>query len=206
MQQLTKACPHCAETIQNAAIVCKHCGRDLFRPFPSERRYSRRRQASDDSISWVFAVCIGLVALGLGVYKMMHTEQILAAVEAHMPIPRPPLVLYLPDQDALTIQAGSYGQFDFTINDERPCLLTGRVVGLAGGRKDAEVFLLDDDGLTNWLNRTQGNYVFRSGRTSATTLKVALPGPGSYHMLLSNRFSVVSDKVMQMRNLRVTCE
>lgn len=27
-----KVCPHCAERVKAAALVCKHCGRDLPRP------------------------------------------------------------------------------------------------------------------------------------------------------------------------------
>ncbi len=31
-----KKCPHCAEQVQNAATVCKHCGRDIPPPGPAE--------------------------------------------------------------------------------------------------------------------------------------------------------------------------
>ncbi len=52
-----RACPFCAEQIQDAAIVCRFCGRDVPRPSASEQpaaperpRFSTQRYAIDERL------------------------------------------------------------------------------------------------------------------------------------------------------------
>lgn len=51
-----KKCPFCAEEIQDEAILCKHCGRDLTAPEPPRKKRSAGRTA---------AIGAGFLVLGL---------------------------------------------------------------------------------------------------------------------------------------------
>jgi uncharacterized membrane protein YvbJ len=55
-----KTCPYCAESIQDAAVVCKHCGRDLTGKAPAVVKV---RQADWISTTAKWGVTIFLILI-----------------------------------------------------------------------------------------------------------------------------------------------
>jgi hypothetical protein len=57
-----KTCPFCAEEIQAAAIVCKHCGKDLKAGASTVLAAAPKKKTS--FVTWAVVVFIGLVLIG----------------------------------------------------------------------------------------------------------------------------------------------
>ena len=81
--------------------------------------------------------------------------------------------------------------------------MTGRVEGVSGGARDFEGFVLDDDNYRNWSTNHQARGL-ESGRVVVWTPAVALQGPGTFHLVLSNRFSGFTGKVVTVQ-AKATC-
>ena len=81
-----KKCPYCSEEIQDAAIVCKHCGRDLIPK--KEKPIIIKRKTSP--VTWGCLIIIILITIiGIATYSRLKSPPSETAKEITAPVPKP---------------------------------------------------------------------------------------------------------------------
>jgi len=199
-----RSCPFCAEKIQEAAVACRHCGRDVM-------PYARASLSHKPNDSWVRGALLTLLLLvvagGAVFYLMNGPQSSLASAEPHPPVQPPRAVQHDLPAGAVEVLAGSYISWSWPVDAvRRVCRVQVRVTGVSGGNRDFQVLLLDDDGMVNLANGTAIEAHLRTPQVSATTVDEAMRGNGGkYHLVVSNAFSLVSAKVVQLSEGSVVC-
>lgn len=79
--------------------------------------------------------------------------------------------------------------------DWRVGVVNGRFRAEGGSGNDITVYILDEDGFENWKNGHQAPTYYNSGKVTVGTVRTRLR-PGRYYLILDNRDSLVSNKVV----------
>ena len=211
-----RACPFCAEEIQDAAVVCKHCQRDLpVTPKAnaaegttlgtSSRKPGKSQGGAKSRRTSLLA--LGLVVLVLVVLLLANSAGGDSSPEARAAIaPPPPSVTNLAMDKELVLRAGYVQTFGWEATPTQPnCHVTGHIEVNDGGSKDVIVLVMPADDYENYVNGHESKVYFQTDKITAVTLDVQTGQPGKQFVVISNGFSVVSDKTVKITNLQAVC-
>jgi hypothetical protein len=98
---------------------------------------------------------------------------------------------------SVAIEAVHWMPYPVTITSEmlRPRIV-GRVTATGGTGDDIVVAVLSDADFTNWSNGHRGAALYNSGQVTTADVKVSIPEPGDYVVLLDNKFSGMTAKTV----------
>jgi len=96
------------------------------------------------------------------------------------------------------VPSTGYVEYHFDL-PQRSCVVTGRILGISGGKKDFQAFLMGDDDFINWKTSHEARAYWQTGKVAAATIEARLNGPGTFHLVISNVFSLSTSKTVSVR-------
>jgi len=100
---------------------------------------------------------------------------------------------------ATTVNAASYVWYTFVIPQNSSIVaINGHFTATGGQGNDIICYILDEDGFVNFKNGHPTGTYYNSGKVTQAKIGAANLAPGTYHLILDNRFSLFTPKAVQI--------
>ncbi len=91
--------------------------------------------------------------------------------------------------DSITISAGSYKDYQFSISSE--ALVQGTLTILDSNESQTKVYVVDDDNFNKFKNEQAFSTYYNSEGQANATIAIRLTQLGIYHLIFDNTFSTI---------------
>jgi hypothetical protein len=183
-------CPKCKSEQPDNSKFCAQCAEPLATG-PRKRNF----------VPLIVILC-GLLLIVLMISQQNSNRgatqrQALQVQMAQLNAPKPH---FLPiTNGAAAIPAGSYSWYTFAVPvGASTVAVNGHFTATGGTGNDIECYILDDDGLVNFKNGHPATTYFNSGKVTQAKIGAVLAAPGTYYLMLDNRFSLFTPKAVQV--------
>lgn len=153
-------------------------------------------------VLWISGVIIVIVAglILLNNRSQSKTDDSQSSLQGQSNPTRTPKMRQVPVSQKIatgqiTVKAGGYVQYRMTITpDMIEPIVSGSFNASGGSGNDIAGIIADEENYTNWINGHQARVFWgTAGKETTGTFQVKLPS-GVYYLVLSNKFSVFTDK------------
>jgi predicted nucleic acid-binding Zn ribbon protein len=189
-------CPKCKSEQPDTTKFCSECAEQLARGNSPSR-------AKSNPWLWFVLVLI-VIALVLVVVNIYNNEQKRTVTFVSRAVGVPPVILpqphYVPiTNGAATVNASRYVWYTFVVPPGANTIaVNGHFTATGGAGNHIACYILDEDGFVNFKNGHPTNTYFNSGKVTTAKIGGVLGTPGTYHLILDNRFSALTPKAVQI--------
>jgi hypothetical protein len=101
-------------------------------------------------------------------------------------------------QGSVAVEANSYVRYRVVVFPifMPYARIEGQLRASGGIGNDIKVYVFTDADFVNWANGHASQTLYESGQVSAADVKVPLPNPGAYYVVISNTFSLLTPKIV----------
>jgi len=188
-------CANCGKDVPADSQFCLRCGKALTQAAQFAQQGSGKSSRNSRAV-----VGVGLTVILLALVAVTLFSHVSGGKTPLAPIFPPNEHTQPIANGAITVRAVNYTWFKFQVPPGATNVtVDGHFEAVGGTGNDIEAFIFGEDAFVNFQNRhPDAASVYESGRVTQQTINTVLPGGGTYYLVFSNRFSLITPKAVQV--------